>query len=113
MILRLNIADEISVDVRTLQNYEKDETTSDATVIAKLAKIFNIMPQELLGESVVSHQNSIVSPTSLKKSQLEQIKNDQIYIRELSSKVGVGENVDVEGAQIYDTDTLVPFSAML
>ncbi|RAZ62651.1 S24 family peptidase [Campylobacter hyointestinalis subsp. lawsonii] len=85
----------MGVDVRTLQNYEKDETIPDATVIAKLAKIFNITPQELLGESVVSnvvsdieksvvsHQNSVVSPINLKKSQNEiyiNIKEDTVYV---------------------------------
>ena len=50
---------------------------------------------------------------NLKNSQLEQIKNDQIYIRQLSSSVGAGESVDIDGIEIYDTDILVPFSQML
>ncbi|WP_349252810.1 S24 family peptidase, partial [Campylobacter gastrosuis] len=101
--------------------------------LKKISSAFNVTPSDFLDEflsanvsdnhkknvrqCVSQSQNLSVNvspnPISLKKSQLEQIKNDQIYIRELSSKVGAGESVDVDGIEIYDTDILVPFSAKL
>ena len=57
--------------------------------------------------------NMSLNHSNLKNSQVEQIKNDQIYIRQLSSSVGAGESVDIDGIEIYDTDILVPFSQML
>ena len=67
----------------------------------------------MVRKSFVSNKNSVVSPANLKKSQKEQIAEDQIFIRKLSSAVGAGESVDIEGVEVYDTDVLVPFSRML
>ena len=69
--------------------------------------------ENLVRKSFVSNKNSVVSPANLKKSQKEQIAEDQIFIRKLSSAVGAGESVDIEGVEVYDTDVLVPFSRML
>ena len=50
---------------------------------------------------------------TLKKTEADQISHDQILIRKLSSAVGAGESVDINGVEVYDTDILVPFSQML
>ena len=50
---------------------------------------------------------------TLKKTEADQISHDQILIRKLSSAVGAGECVDINGVEVYDTDILVPFSQML
>lgn len=68
----------------------------------------NRVPKLSLSDNILS-----LNTPNLKNSQLEQIKNDQIYIRQLSSSVGAGESVDIDGIEIYDTDILVPFSQML
>ena len=58
----------------------------------------------------VSPNTKILSP---KTSNLKETDTDQIFIRKLSSSVGAGESVDINGIEIYDTDVLVPFSRML
>ena len=56
-----------------------------------------------------------VSPSlsNLNKTEVDQISHDQILIRKLSSAVGAGESVDINGVEVYDTNVLVPFSQML
>lgn len=61
----------------------------------------------------VSNENSSANPFNLKKTEADQISHDQILIRKLSSAVGAGESVDINGVEVYDTDILVPFSQML
>jgi len=67
----------------------------------------------LVRKSFVSPENLSISPTNLKNSQIKQLKEDHILICELSSKVGAGESVDINGIEVYDTTKLVPFSQML
>ncbi|ANE35697.1 transcriptional regulator, XRE family (peptidase S24 LexA-like domain) [Campylobacter iguaniorum] len=116
------LANMLNITSRTLQNYEYGTSVPDIKIVQEMAKIFKVKISYFLDDNfdvsidvspVVSNQISVVSPSNLKKSQLEQIKNDQIYIRQLSSSVGAGESVDIDGIEIYDTDILVPFSQML
>jgi putative transcriptional regulator len=53
--------------------------------------------------------NMSTNPDNLKVSQ----EHNQIHIIKLSSNVGAGESVEINGVEIYDTDVLVPFSQML
>lgn len=64
-------------------------------------------------------QSKILSPNmsrnqdGFKGHELEQLQRDQIFIRQLSSNVGAGESVDIDGVEVYDTEVLIPFSKML
>ena len=69
--------------------------------------------ENLVRKSFVSNENSSANPFNLKKTEADQISHDQILIRKLSSAVGAGESVDINGVEVYDTDILVPFSQML
>lgn len=75
-------------------------------------------PEMSLSPSIVP-QSKILSPNmsrnqdGFKSHELEQLQRDQIFIRQLSSNVGAGESVDIDGVEVYDTEVLMPFSKML
>lgn len=73
----------------------------------------NLKLSQNTAENTDRSKNLPINNDDLKSSQVEQIENDSIYIRKLSSNVGAGESVDIDGIEICDTDILVPFSRML
>lgn len=109
------------VSIETIKRYENGKTNPTSDNLSKIADALSVNVKNLyadasLGESPswsFANNDLSLSPSNLKKSQKEQIAEDQIYIRQLSSSVGTGESVDIEGIEIYDTDILVPFSQML
>ena len=126
-----DLANKSGVSIQSIKRYETNMggniTTSN---LEKIAKVFNVQTsyflkdnngslevrksdKNLVRKSFVSPENLSISPTNLKNSQIEQLKEDQILICELSSKVGAGESVDINGIEVYDTTKLVPFSQML
>lgn len=118
-----DLANKSGVSIQSIKRYETNMggniTTSN---LEKIAKVFNVQTSYFLKDnngslevrkSFVSPENLSISPTNLKNSQIQQLKEDQILICELSSKVGAGESVDINGIEVYDTTKLVPFSQML
>lgn len=57
---------------------------------------------------LLSHKTKDLTPR-----QLDQLATDQLYIPMLSSTVGAGECVEIDGIEVHDTETLVPFSRVL
>ena len=118
-----DLANKSGVGKSTIQLYEGKTSNKNPTNenLKKLANAFRISVSELANENLsISNKNLVrksenlsISPTNLKNSQIEQLKEDQILICELSSKVGAGESVDINGIEVYDTTKLVPFSQML
>ena len=123
------LANLAGVSDKTIQRYEKSNDENLTTnVIKKIAKGLNLdidaltqqgiklgVPQPVPLSTIqfkeeVSLNTKILSP---KTSNLKETETDQIFIRKLSSSVGAGESVDINGIEIYDTDVLVPFSRML
>ena len=123
------LANLAGVSDKTIQRYEKSNDENLTTnVIKKIAKGLNLdidaltqqgiklgVPQPVPLSTIqfkeeVSLNTKILSP---KTSNLKETDTDQIFIRKLSSSVGAGESVDINGIEIYDTDVLVPFSRML
>ncbi|WP_314989404.1 LexA family transcriptional regulator [uncultured Campylobacter sp.] len=70
-------------------------------------------PKKNVRQSINLSANMSDNLSNLKKTEADQISHDQILIRKLSSAVGAGESVDINGVEVYDTDVLVPFSQML
>lgn len=70
-------------------------------------------PKENVRQSTNLSANMSDNLSNLKETEADQISHDQILIRKLSSAVGAGESVDINGVEVYDTDVLVPFSQML
>lgn len=70
-------------------------------------------PKKNVRQSINLSANMSDNLSNLKKTEADQISRDQILIRKLSSAVGAGESVDINGVEVYDTDVLVPFSQML
>ncbi|MBE2985525.1 helix-turn-helix domain-containing protein [Campylobacter sp. RM12920] len=123
-----------SVSIDSIKGYEMGKT-KNITIenLKKIASAFNLNPNnfytEILSTNLSTKNKNFVdqsvdqskklsvnmsnNPSNLKKLQIEQIESDQIYIRQLSSSVGAGESVEINGIEIYDTDILIPFSQML
>mgnify|MGYP000867583562 CR=1 FL=1 len=123
------LANLAGVSDKTIQRYEKSNDENLTTnVIKKIAKGLNLDIDALTQQGIklgvsqsvplstlqfkkeVSLNTKILSPNT---SKLKETETDQIFIRKLSSSVGAGESVDINGIEIYDTDVLIPFSRML
>ena len=99
--------------------------------LKKISAAFNVTPSDFINDelsvdlSVNKSKKNVRQSTNLsvnmsdnlynlkKTEEADQVSYDQILIRKLSSSVGAGESVDINGIEIYDTDVLVPFSRML
>ena len=101
--------------------YEADKVEIPVKKLSDISKALEVDPDFFIKDksslvvrkSFVSNENSSANPFNLKKTEVDQISHDQILIRKLSSAVGAGESVDINGVEVYDTDILVPFSQML
>lgn len=113
------------VSIETIKRYENGKTNPTNDNLSKIANALGVEIKNLYdgaSPSVsLSQKNNMslsvkkVSPSlsNLKETEADQISHDQILIRKLSSAVGAGESVDINGVEVYDTDVLVPFSQML
>ncbi|WP_122867059.1 XRE family transcriptional regulator [Campylobacter showae] len=114
------------VSIETIKRYENGKTNPTNDNLSKIANALGVEIKNLYdgaSPSVsLSQKNNMslsakkVSPSlsNLKKTEeADQVSYDQILIRKLSSAVGAGESVDINGVEVYDTDVLVPFSQML
>ena len=114
------------VSIETIKRYENGKTNPTNDNLSKIANALGVEIKNLYdgaSPSVsLSQKNNMslsakkVSPSlfNLKKTEeADQMSYDQILIRKLSSAVGAGESVDINGVEVYDTDILVPFSQML
>lgn len=114
------------VSIETIKRYENGKTNPTNDNLSKIANALGVEIKNLYdgaSPSVsLSQKNNMslsvkkVSPSlsNLKKTdEADQVSHDQILIRKLSSAVGAGESVDINGVEVYDTDILVPFSQML
>ena len=99
--------------------------------LKKISAAFNVTPSDFINDelsvdlSVNKPKKDVRQSTNLsdnmspnasnlkKTEEADQVSYDQILIRKLSSAVGAGESVDINGVEVYDTDILVPFSQML
>ena len=99
--------------------------------LKKISAAFNVTPSDFINDelsvdlSVNKPKKNVRQSTNLsanmsdnlynlkKTEEADQVSHDQILIRKLSSAVGAGESVDINGVEVYDTDVLVPFSQML
>ena len=107
-------ADKVEIPVKKLSDISKAlEVGPDFFIKDKSSLVVRKSDENLVRKSFVSNENSSANPFNLKKTEADQISHDQILIRKLSSAVGAGESVDINGVEVYDTDILVPFSQML
>ena len=112
--IQLYEADKVEIPVKKLSDISKAlEVDPDFFIKDKSSLVVRKSDENLVRKSFVSNENSSANPFNLKKTEVDQISHDQILIRKLSSAVGAGESVDINGVEVYDTDILVPFSQML
>lgn len=128
-----DLAERSGVGKSSIQLYESGKGNITQLNLEKIANAFGVKTSYFLNEkmsnsvSIRDNENLSISvhksqnlsnsispnPSNLKKTEADQISHDQILIRKLSSAVGAGESVDINGVEVYDTDILVPFSQML
>ncbi|WP_298082014.1 LexA family transcriptional regulator [uncultured Campylobacter sp.] len=107
--IQLYEADKVEIPVKKLSNISRVlDVDADFFIKDKSSLVVRKSDENLVRKSFVSDKNTVVSRHNLKEAE-----TDQIFIRKLSSSVGAGESVDINGIEIYDTDVLVPFSRML
>lgn len=107
-------ADKVEIPVKKLSDISKAlEVDPDFFIKDKSSLVVRKSDENLVRKSFVSNENSSANPFNLKKTEADQISHDQILICKLSSAVGAGDSVDINGVEVYDTDILVPFSQML
>jgi len=107
--IQLYEADKVEIPVKKLSNISRVlDVDADFFIKDKSSLVVRKSDENLVRKSFVSDKNNVVSHHNLKETE-----TDQIFIRKLSSSVGAGESVDINGIEIYDTDVLVPFSRML
>ena len=107
--IQLYEADKVEIPVKKLSNISRVlDVDADFFIKDKSSLVVRKSDENLVRKSFVSDKNTVVSRHNLKETE-----TDQIFIRKLSSSVGAGESVDINGIEIYDTDVLVPFSRML
>ena len=112
--IQLYEADKVEIPVKKLSDISKAlEVDPDFFIKDKSSLVVRKSDENLVRKSFVSNENSSANPFNLNKTEADQISHDQILIRKLSSAVGAGESVDINGVEVYDTDVLVPFSQML
>jgi putative transcriptional regulator len=112
--IQLYEADKVEIPVKKLSDISKAlEVDPDFFIKDKSSLVVRKSDENLVRKSFVSNENSSANPFNLKKTEVDQISHDQILIRKLSSAVGAGESVDINGVEVYDTDILVPFFQML
>lgn len=108
--IQLYEADKVEIPVKKLSDISKAlEVDPDFFIKDKSSLVVRKSDENLVRKSFVSNENSSANPFNLKKTEADQISHDQILIRKLSSAVGAGESVDINGVEVYDTDILVPF----
>ena len=107
--IQLYEADKVEIPVKKLSNISRVlDVDADFFIKDKSSLVVRKSDENLVRKSFVSDKNNVVSYHNLKETE-----TDQIFIRKLSSSVGAGESVDINGIEIYDTDVLIPFSRML
>lgn len=104
---------EMGNDNITTTNLKKIASALDVNIINFMSPNMSPNTQKNVSQSVDQSRkmspNMSTNPDNLKVSQ----EHNQIHIIKLSSNVGAGESVEINGVEIYDTDVLVPFSQML
>ena len=96
--------------------------------LKKISAAFNVTPSDFINDelsvdlSVNKPKKNVRQSTNLsanmsdnlynlkKTEEADQVSHDQILIRKLSSAVGAGESVDINGVEVYDTDIFNPES---
>ena len=106
----------------SIQLYEADKVNIPVKNLEKIANALSVGSDYFLSSNMSSKEIKFVeqsqnlssnmspNPTKLKPSHQD---NEQVNIIKLSSDVGAGESVDIDGIEVYDTDILVPFAQML
>ena len=106
------------VSLGSIKRYETDNGNITYSNLQKIANALNVKVENL-SLSMSPSPVSKLSPSSLlvqnnaKISDLSFTDDNAVFITALNSKVGAGESIDINGTQVCDTETKMPFSLTL
>lgn len=106
------------VSLGSIKRYETDSGNITYSNLQKIANALNVKVENL-SLSMSPSPVSKLSPSSLlvqnnaKNSDLSFTDDNAVFITALNSKVGAGESIDINGVEVCDTDTKMPFSLTL
>ena len=106
------------VSLGSIKRYETDSGNITYSNLQKIANALNVKVENL-SLSMSPSPVSKLSPSSLlvqnnaKISDLSFTDDNAVFITALNSKVGAGESIDINGTQVCDTPTKMPFSLTL
>ena len=106
------------VSLGSIKRYETDSGNITYSNLQKIANALNVKVENL-SLSMSPSPVSKLSPSSLlvqnnaKISDLSFTDENAVFITALNSKVGAGESIDINGTQVCDTETKMPFSLTL
>ena len=111
------------VSIETIKRYENGKSNATSENLQKIANALGVEIQNLYSENVsLSLSLSPVTKSSLsshlvqnnaKISDLSFTDENAVFITALNSKVGAGESIDINGVEVCDTETKMPFSLTL
>ena len=106
------------VSLGSIKRYETDSGNITYSNLQKIANALNVKVENL-SLSMSPSPVSKLSPSSLlvqnnaKISDLSFTDDNAVFITALNSTVGAGESIDINGVEVCDTDTKMPFSLTL
>ena len=106
------------VSLGSIKRYETDSGNITYSNLQKIANALNVKVENL-SLSMSPSPVSKLSPSSLlvqnnaKISDLSFTDDNAVFITALNSKVGAGESIDINGVEVCDTPTKMPFSLTL
>lgn len=111
------------VSIETIKRYENGKSNATSENLQKIANALGVEIQNLYSENMSlslslspvtkSSLSSLLVQNNAKISDLSFTDDNAVFITALNSKVGAGESIDINGVEVCDTDTKMPFSLTL
>ena len=122
-LTQIDLANLTGISRSSIQLYEADKVEIPAKNLEKIAQALNLKVDIFFEKNLsISPVNKSVNNLSISRqlvqnnakiSDLSFTDDNAVFITALNSKVGAGESIDVNGVEVCDTDTKMPFSLTL
>lgn len=122
-LTQIDLANLTGISRSSIQLYEADKVEIPAKNLEKIAQALNLKVDIFFEKNLsISPVNKSVNNLSISRqlvqnnakiSNLSFTDDNAVFITALNSKVGAGESIDINGVEVCDTDTKMPFSLTL